>query len=207
MCSGGAPWMAATRVAVEAELEDVRGLLGPGELRIERFVAPGAELRGPIDLEQEVRTPPPPSVDEGRLGDHLGAFAHGLRGARGGGREVPRLAELDLDDRAALGPQALEMGALVLRALAGEELGLLVGDVRAGTLAARDLERKRREVGALDVVVQVRRREREVAGEGAHGSGVSLRGRAAVTSPAGSPAEPLPSVDWGHLRGILRSCF
>jgi hypothetical protein len=98
-----------------------------------------------------------------------------LRGARGGGLEVPRLAQLDLDDRAALGPQALEIGALVLLALAPQELGLLVGDLRLRAAAPRDLERERREVGALDVVVQVGGREGEVPGDGAHGSGVSLR--------------------------------
>jgi predicted nucleotidyltransferase len=63
------------------------------------------------------------------------------------------------DDRAALGPQALEMGALVLLALASQELGMLVGEVRAGAAASRHLERKRREVGV----------------DGLHGSGVSPR--------------------------------
>ena len=53
---------------------------------------------------------------------------------------------------------------------------MLVGDVRTGPLAPSHLERKRREVGALDVVVQVGRRKGEVAVGGLHGSGVSARG-------------------------------
>ena len=60
--------------------------------------------------------------------------------------EVPRLAERDLDDLAPLGPETFEVGALVPLALAPQELGVLVGEERPGTLAPRHLERQRRQV-------------------------------------------------------------
>jgi hypothetical protein len=71
------------------------------------------------------------------------------------------------------------MGTLVLLALAPQELGLLISDVRVGAGAPRHLKREGREVAALDVVVQIRRGEREMPGYGSHGSGVSPRRRAA----------------------------
>src|SRR5256885_14807603 len=48
--------------AVEAELQDVRGLLGAGQLGVERLVAPAAEPRGPLDFDEKVRAPAPPAV-------------------------------------------------------------------------------------------------------------------------------------------------
>jgi hypothetical protein len=82
------------------------------------------------------------------------------------------------------------MGALVLLALAPQELGMLVGDVRARAAAPRHLERERREVGALDVVVQVGGREREVAVGGLHGFGVSSRCRGARRDPCLEASPP-----------------
>src|SRR5438552_10407682 len=50
-------------VAVEAELQNVGRLLGAGELRIERLVAPRAEFRFLICSNPEVGTPSPLTVD------------------------------------------------------------------------------------------------------------------------------------------------
>ena len=47
-------------VAVEAELQDVRGLLGAGQFGVEGLVAPGTEPRRPLDPQQEVGAPAPP---------------------------------------------------------------------------------------------------------------------------------------------------
>src|SRR5256885_12186361 len=48
-------------------------------------------------------------------------------------------------------PEPFEVGALVQLTLAPQELGVLVGDEWAGALAARHLERQRRQVRALEV--------------------------------------------------------
>ena len=149
--------------AVEAELQDVRGLLGARQLGVERLVAPGAEPGGPLDLDEEVRAPAPPAIHERGLRDDLGAGPHGLCRLSRRRLEVPRLAERDLDDLAPLGPEPLEVGALVQLALAPQQLRVLVGDERPGALAARDLERQRRQVRALEVVVQVGGGKRDAA--------------------------------------------
>jgi hypothetical protein len=56
----------------------------------------------------------------------------------------------------------------VLRALAAEEVAVIVGDEGPLARAARDLERQRREMRALDVVVEVGGREDEPATERLH---------------------------------------
>src|SRR5882724_3341326 len=132
--------------AVEAEPENVGGLLGASQLGVQRLVAPGAEPGGPVDLEEEVRAPAPPPIHERGLRDDFDAGPHGLGGLSRRRLEVPRLPERDLHDLAPLGPEPFEVGALVLLALAPQQLGVLVGDERPGALAARDLERKRRQV-------------------------------------------------------------
>jgi hypothetical protein len=179
-------------VAVEAELKDVGRLLGPGQLGIERLVAPRAEARGSRNLQQEVGPAAPPARHERGLRDHVGARPHGVRGPARRGVEVPRPAELHLDDREPLLSQALEMRALVLFALPPEEIALLVRQVRAGPLLERHLERERGEVGALDVVVQVGRRKDDLPGDVLHRLDDPLRptaiSRAARTmwDPAGT---------------------
>ena len=156
-------------VAVEAELQDVRGLFGAGQLGVERLVAPRAEPCRPLDPQQEVRAPAPASIHERGLRDHLGARPHGLRRPPGRGLEIPGLAELDLDDGAALALQALEVRALVYLALAPQQVGFLVGDVRTRALAPRHLEGQGRQMRALDVVVQIRRRKKDVSVSALHG--------------------------------------
>src|SRR5882724_159290 len=155
--------------AVEAQLQDVRGLLGARQLGVERLVAPGPEPGGPVDFDEEVRAPAPPAIHKRGLRDDLGAGPHGVGRLSRRRLEVPRLAERDLDDLAPLGPETLEVGALVQLALAPQQLGVLVGDEGTGAVAARYLEGQRCEVLALHVVVEIRRRKRDVGAYAVHG--------------------------------------
>ena len=147
-------------LAVEAELEDVGGLRVPRELRVERLVAPRAEVGGRVDAEEEVGDAAPAVADERRLVDDLDAGAHRLLGLARAALPVDGLAG-EIDDLPALVPQPLEVGLLVLVALAEDQLGLVVLERRRDELAARDLERKGREVLAGEVGRHVGRRQRE----------------------------------------------
>src|SRR5258708_16050099 len=73
-------------------------------------------------------------MHERGLRDDLGAGPHGFGGLSRRHVEVPRLPERDLDDLAPVGPETLEVGALVQLALAAQELGVLVGDEGAAGL-------------------------------------------------------------------------
>jgi hypothetical protein len=87
-------------------------------------------------------TPPPALRDEHALVDDVDAVAH--RGDRRVDRAVPaELVERDLSHRFAFVLQPLQVGGLVLTALAEDELGLVVLDVGLCELAASDLERER----------------------------------------------------------------
>ena len=134
----------------------------------------------PVDLEQEVGAPAPPAVDERRLRDHLGAGAHRLArcGAAAASKSQRSSIAISTTSRPSARRRSRKSRSCCL-ALVPQELAPLVGHVRLRALAARDLARERREVPALDVVVQVGRREDEVPGCGSHGSGVSPRGRVA----------------------------
>src|SRR2546425_12830095 len=94
-------------LAVEAELQHVRRLLGARELGVDRLVAPCAERRPALHALEEVGTPAPVTLDERRLVDDLGARPHGLdRGARGR-LEVPGVRRRRIDDLAPLRAQPL----------------------------------------------------------------------------------------------------
>ena len=78
------PLDARDLLAVEAELQDVGGLRVPGELRVERLVAPRAERRRRLDAHQEVGVTAPAVAREDALVDDVDAGAHrGDRLARG----------------------------------------------------------------------------------------------------------------------------
>jgi hypothetical protein len=149
-------------VAVEAELQHVRGLFRPRELRIERLVAPRSELRIAFHLEQEIGAPAPGAVGERRLENDVRALAHRFDRPRGSGVEIPVLHR-DLDDLPALRVHAHQHVGLVLHALVRQKLRAFVECVRFRPLAERHLPRERGAMLALDVVVQIRRREEEMA--------------------------------------------
>ena len=128
------------RFAVEAELQDVGGLLGPRQLRVERLVAPAPERRRLLDALEEVRAASPVAADERRLLDDLRAGAHRLdRGARRA-LEVPAVGADDVDDLAAGRAQAGQVRGLVRLALAPEQVAVIVRRVWSLAGAARDLE-------------------------------------------------------------------
>ena len=89
----------------------------------------------------------------------------------GGVADVGEVAERVAhdDDGAALALQALEVRALVYLALAPQQVGFLVCDVRTRALAPRHLEGQGRQMRALDVVVQIRRRKKDVSVSALHG--------------------------------------
>ena len=154
---------------VEAELEDVGGLRVPGELRVERLVAERAEVGGRVRLLEEVRDAPPALPDKRRLVDDVDAGAHRLLGLAGGALPVEVGLELDFDDVVSLGLEALEVGLLVLAALAEDQLGLVVLERRGDELAVGDLQREGREVLAGEVGRHVGRRQRQAAVGQVHG--------------------------------------
>src|SRR5262249_6192975 len=153
----------------EAELQDVRWLLGARELRVDRLVTPRAERGRPLDSLQEIGSATPIVVDERRLVDHLGAGAHRLNRRSRPGLEVPRIRRPDVDDVAALASQVRQVGGLVLLAFLGEQLAIHVGDARPGSLPPRNLLREGRQVFALHVVVQIGGGKNEAIGDELHG--------------------------------------
>jgi hypothetical protein len=69
---------------------------------------------------------------------------------------------------ATLGVEFVEVGGLVLLALAAEEVAVVFGDVGATARSAGDFEGQRGEVEALDVVVEVGGREDEATARLSH---------------------------------------
>ena len=112
---------AGEELAVETELEDEVGLRAAGELGVGDLVAPGAELGGALDPEEEVGVASQPVREEGRLEDHLGAGAHRLDRLLGSFLDGAVL--VDLDHTAPLLAEGGEVGRLVLIALAGDQHG------------------------------------------------------------------------------------
>ena len=125
------------RLAVEAELQRVRRLRPPRELRVEHLVGVVAERGRPLDPLEEVRDPAPAVEHERRLVDVGGPGAHRLGGARRGLLEVALLAEPDLDDLVPGVAQRLQEGGLVLVALAREQLAVGGREVRLLDLLER----------------------------------------------------------------------
>ena len=117
---------ASDLLAVEAELEEEVGLGAPGELRVGDLVAPGAEVgRAVVYAEEEVGVSGPAVVEEGALVDDLGAGAHGREGGLCRcARRRRRSVEGNLDDVLAGVLQRLEIGRLVLVALASDQVGI-----------------------------------------------------------------------------------
>ena len=100
-----------------------------------------------------------------------------------------------------VGAQLREVGALVLLALAADQLGLRIVDVGPSELPARDREPERREVLALEEVVQVR--GREAARLGLHASVAHYLERHAPKLRPDSPssfAQRSPNLEAPRLR-------
>ena len=183
-------------LGVEQELEHVRGLRRPRELRVDRLVGP---LRRLLEEVREA-VPAPVLALEVRLVDDVGrAVAHRLL------REPPRhvgvealvVVGRDPDDRAALALEPLEVRRLVLAALAEDEVDGACRRRAAARAPARDLERERRQVRAGEVRREVGGREPEACRRsgGAHdqyrpsAGGVLLSG---CTGPAPTRRRPQP---------------
>jgi hypothetical protein len=130
-----APLQPRELLVVEAELKHVRGLRAAGELRVERLVAPPAELRRRLRPHEEVRDPAPAPVREHALVDDVHPGPHRRERRRPG--PVPVARERDLGHRAPVGAELREVRPLVLEPLAEDELRLLVRRVGDVELAAR----------------------------------------------------------------------
>ena len=188
-------------LVVEAELEDVGRLRVPRELRVERLVAPRAERRRRLDAQQEVGDPAPAAVDEDALVDDVGAAAERLLGR--GDALVP-VAVGDLDRNVpAFGAELLEVGALVLLALALDQLGLRVATFRAVgvSLAAA----RRRQVLAREEAAQVGRREQQRSVATLHRDGLS-RSAPGVDLPASTPHTPEGATRMWSILPRCRVC-
>jgi hypothetical protein len=133
-------------LGVKGELKDVRRLARPRELRVGDVVR---AIGLPLD---EVRVPDPPVMLEGGLVHDLHTRPdRRLRLSRIGGRR----------DLPSLRPQLLEVGGLVLLALAANEIGLRVVDGDPSELAAGDRQLERAQMLTLEEVVEARRGEAE----------------------------------------------
>src|SRR5262249_48802925 len=142
-------------VCVEAQLQDVGGLLRSRELGVDGFVAPGSQRGRLVDALQEVGAAAPVALNEGRLVDDFGAGAHSFLGGAGGGGEVPGVGAQDAHDLATLGVERFQIGGFVLFALTTDEVGVVLGDVGTFEVAAGDFEGQRGEVRTDGVVVEV----------------------------------------------------
>src|SRR5215211_3416983 len=153
--------------AVEAELQQVRRLRPPRELRVGDLVAPVAERGRRVDALEEVGEPAPPvGRDQDALVDHLGAGTHRLLGLARGALEIPvllALAAKDRDDVLAVREQRVEVRALVLVALAPDQRALRVIALRPRDLTARDAELEPSQMPARQERAQIRGREEEPA--------------------------------------------
>jgi hypothetical protein len=105
----------------------------PGKLRVDDLVA---AVGLPLD---EVGEAVPVPVDEAGLEDDVGTVADRVLGLARGALPVA-VVEVDLDDLAACGAQALQVARLVLESLAMDELGLPVDVLRPRELAPLDAQ-------------------------------------------------------------------
>src|SRR5262249_20941789 len=137
----------------------------------------------------EVCAAAPIAQDEGGLIDDLGTGPHGVFGGAGGGGEIPLICTDDVDDLASLSSQLGQIGGLVLCALVAEQLPVVVGYVRARADAARELELQRGEMRALDVVVQVGRRQDEATVRRLHHYRSIIATATAMTLHLGQPIQ------------------
>ena len=135
-------------LGVERELEQEVRLRVPRELRVGDLVRP---VRLPLDEVGDAA--PPVGVDEDALVDDV--VRAGADRVGGDARRALPVAVVGVDDEdaLALGAELREVRALVLVALAPDELGLRIVDVRPSELPARDREPERSEVLALEEVV------------------------------------------------------
>ena len=140
---------------VEAELQDVRRLGVPSELRVDHLVLP---VRLPLD---EVREPAPVAVDEAGLVDHVAPASHRLLGRACCRLEV-QVGERDRDHLPPSGDELGEVSRLVLVSLPLDEVGLRILSLGPLDRGANDRELELRQVLALEERVQVRRREESV---------------------------------------------
>ena len=127
-------------LVVEEELEDVGGLRGARELRVERLV--GAVRL----LHQEVGDAAPAVAREDGLVDDVRLAGADRVGGGACGSVVVAVGVGELEDGEPLRAEALEVGPLVLEPLAKDQLRLLVLDVGPLDLPARVRERERRQV-------------------------------------------------------------
>ncbi len=165
-------------LVVEEELEDVRGLGRAGELRVERLV-------GAVGLpEQEVGDAAPAFAREDALVDDIRFASEDRVRGRLRGALVVAARILDLQHRQAFGPEAVEVGALVLEPLAEDQLGLLVLDLGPLELPTRMGERERRQVLAGEEGRDVGRREVEPVGGDVHPGRVAEAAAVAYGQPS-----------------------
>ena len=147
---------ASDLLAVEAELEQEVGLGAPGELGVGDLVAPGAEVgRAVVYAEEEVGVAGPAVVEEGALVDDLGAVAHGREGGLCRCLRAAFWSRRNLDDVLAGFLQRLEIGRLVLVALASDQIGPDRPAVRRVETPLDNREIELRQMRALEEVVEV----------------------------------------------------
>jgi hypothetical protein len=111
---------------IDAELDHMLGLCAARELGVQHLVAPGAQARWSVDPFQKIRVAVPGGAQQRALVDDFHAAPHRLAGTVDALLE--RRALVELGDRAARATQIFEIGALVLDALAGEQVGHGIGE-------------------------------------------------------------------------------
>jgi hypothetical protein len=171
-------------LAVEAQLQHVRGLRVPSELRVERLVRPCAEGRRRLDSDEEVGEPAPPVARQRGLVDDVGARPHRRERLIAGLRPVA--VELDRRHAKPVRAEPLEVRLLVLQPLAEHELCLLAGRRRLGQVSQRDLERLRGEVLAGEVGRHVGRREPDTPVDQLHRGSIDAAAGAAYAGTSSS---------------------
>ena len=145
------PLDARDLLGVEAELEDVRRLRVTRELRVDDLVR---AVR--LKLEEVGAAGPAGRIVEDGLVDHVDASPARIR-------RSASAASTGSTTCLPVARKRSEVRRLVLLALAPDQVGLRVHDLRPLRLAARDLELQRHEMLAVEEVVQVGRRERVAA--------------------------------------------
>ncbi len=106
----------ADQSGIARELNHVPGFGPPGQLGIERFIAPGTEVRCFLHPLQEIGIAEPGRHNQSGLVDHLGPSPHRLPSERGWFREVEPFAR-DLYDTRSPCLERDEVTLLVLNAL------------------------------------------------------------------------------------------
>ena len=187
------PLHRADHVRVQRELEHGRRLRVPRELRVPDFVRPRAEVAPGVgwrvDAAEEVCVPLPPSVEEHRLVDHVGAASHRVEGClatppqslEDGPLAIGVLADLDHGETAALVPQAGEEALLVLVSALGDAVEDRILLVRWFELPLGDGAVEVGEMHALDEADEIRRRVDQLPIDDLHGA-LGGRGDARVAS-------------------------